>query len=103
MPPSVREAMELDRAARRLKQAKLPLRFPEPEPTEQATWSWANANDLLNAVEAWTTRGGAITLGLTSDGGALSITLLDGGERYKLYAPNADMLARHLERLQGMG
>lgn len=65
------------------------------------SWAMADSAQLADAVAHWTEAGNAITLGRTSDGGALSVTLLAGGERKKLYAANADELDQLLTAIAG--
>lgn len=91
-----RRLVALERKARSTSRLNL---FQEDVPTVQADWQWADPNALLEAVSNWVRRGGAITLGCTSDGGALSITLLDAGEKYKLYAADDDALAKQLAKV----
>ena len=70
-------------------------------PDEVVDWDAADPNLLLAAIVNWTRSGNAVTFGRTSDGGALSLTLLCGGERLKRYASSADDLAQLLEALAG--
>lgn len=66
------------------------------------TWADADAGLLAGAIAHWTSGGHAITFGVTSDGGALSISLLSGGKPFKLYASDPDELASLLERIGGV-
>lgn len=66
------------------------------------SWADADASLLAAAISHWTSGGHAITFGVTSDGGALSISLLSGGKPYKLYASDPDELASLLERIGGV-
>lgn len=54
---------------------------------------------LVRALSAWTDAGYAITFGRTSDGGAISMSLLAGDYRKKLYAADAEELADALARI----
>ena len=73
------------------------------QPKKQAlSWDHVDAEALKEAVAHWTSGGHAITFGVTSDGGALSISLLAGGKPYKLYASDPDELASLLERIGGV-
>ncbi len=69
-----------------------------------STLSWADADAglLAEAIAHWTSGGHAITLGVTSDGGALSISLLSGGKPFKLYASSPEELQSLLERIGGV-
>jgi hypothetical protein len=66
------------------------------------TWDQADSQLLHAAVANWTAGGHAITLGVTSDGGALSISLLSGGKPYKLYGATADEVNDLLTRIGGL-
>lgn len=70
-------------------------------PDQLIDWDAADPHQLLAAIVNWTRAGNAVTFGRTSDGGALSLTLLCGGERLKRYASNADDLAQLLSALAG--
>lgn len=70
-----------------------------PDQGEVIDWDAADPHQLLAAIVNWTRGGNAVTLGRTSDGGALSLTLLAGGERLKKYAKDADELASLLKAL----
>jgi hypothetical protein len=65
-------------------------------------WDHVDGQLLHAAVANWTAGGHAITLGKTSDGGALSISLLSGGKPYKLYAATADEANDLLTRIGGL-
>lgn len=54
------------------------------------TWASVDGPSIKRAVDAVTSCGDAITFGRTTDGGALSITILSGTERRKLYASEVD-------------
>lgn len=70
-------------------------------PDEVIDWDAADPHQLLAAIVNWTRGGNAVTFGRTSDGGALSLTLLHDGERLKRYASNAEDLAQLLSALAG--
>lgn len=72
-------------------------------PDQLIDWDAADPQQLLAAIVNWTRAGNAVTFGRTSDGGALSLTLLCGGERLKRYASNADDVAQLLRALAGAG
>jgi hypothetical protein len=59
-------------------------------PRQTVEWDSVPNQLLRDAICAVTGRGAAIMLSRTSDGGALSITVLDGGERIKEYPRDAD-------------
>lgn len=74
-------------------------RFPPPpgafaflagreEPKEPVTLANVDADGLKAAIAAWTDQGHAITFGRTSDGGAISVSLLAGGQRKSQYFPD---------------
>lgn len=54
------------------------------------TWAQVDGPSIKRAVDSVTSCGDAITFGRTTDGGALSITILSGTERRKLYASEVD-------------
>jgi len=68
-------------------------------PKSTMTWDMADAELLQRAVTEWCAGGHAITFGVTSDGGALSISLLAGGKPYKVYASSPDELNELLSRI----
>lgn len=53
--------------------------------TSECFWSQVDAEKLRLAVDAATRRGAAIILGLTSDGGAYSLCVLDTSGKAKEY------------------
>jgi len=55
---------------------------PDHEPVSLAT---VDAETMRDGIAEWTSLGHAITLGHTSDGGAISVTLLAGGVRHSKY------------------
>jgi hypothetical protein len=59
-------------------------------------WSDADAEKLRLAIDAVTRQGAAIMVGRTSDGGALSICILDGDSKIKEYPHTASELAEAL-------
>lgn len=75
--------------------------LPPNDPAEVLDWDAADPHQLLAAIVNWTRSGNAVTLGRTSDGGALSLTLLCGGERLKRYASDATELELLLKALAG--
>lgn len=97
---SISEARRLGALARKNGTASRLNLFQEEVPQIQADWTWADPASLAEAIANWVRRGGAITLGATSDGGALSITLLEGGEKYKLYAADDEMLAKQIAKIR---
>jgi uncharacterized protein YfaP (DUF2135 family) len=62
-------------------------------------WDECDAAEVLHFISTIAENGDAVTLTKTSDGGALSITVLTGRDRLKGYANGADVL---LERLRDM-
>lgn len=67
------------------------------------SFAQVEAQLLVDALQNWTSRGYAITLSRTSDGGAISISLLAGEWRKKLYAGHPDELTSILERVADVG
>lgn len=63
------------------------------------TWAVCDPGLLAEAVTTWTDQGNAITFGLTSDGGAVSVTMLAGGDRRKFYASSLEELEDLLKRI----
>lgn len=74
--------------------------FGEETSAKPFDWTHAHPDELAAAVVRWTDLGNAITFGRTSDGGAVSVTLLAGGQRHKLYAADEDALSAILTRLR---
>lgn len=64
-------------------------------------WRDADKDQLHLAVDAVTGLGYALILGRTADGGALSITVLAGDTRPKIYADSAEQLRERLAQLIG--
>ena len=94
---------QAEQARKRRTSALDGLDFGHPD-DHTVTWGEVSPELLLRAVDSWTGDGNAITLGLTSDGGALSITLLSGGDRRKLYAAGvqeAGVLLSRIAELRG--
>ena len=56
--------------------------------TGPITWAEVDGPTIKSAIHAITRDGAAVVFGRTSDGGALSLTLLDGAERIKKW-PNS--------------
>jgi hypothetical protein len=56
-------------------------------------WSDADATALRLAVDSITRAGAAVMFGRTSDGGALSICILDGDSKIKEYPHTAEEVA----------
>jgi len=51
-------------------------------------WDACDSAALLSLVTTITDQGGAVILGITRDGGALMVTVLDGDSKLKEYVPN---------------
>lgn len=66
---------------------------------EPFSWSDADATMLVAAVAAVTGLGHGLVLGRTSDGGAVSICVLAGETKPRIYANNAVELRRRLQQL----
>lgn len=62
---------------------------PNIRPFRVASWSDIEPEDLHALVIAVESAGGAVMLGRTTDGGALSITVLVGDRKVKEYPKNA--------------
>lgn len=71
----------------------------EASGTGAVTWEEVNGPLLKQAIVAATEDGCALILSKTSDGGALSITVLAGPERIKKYAKSADLANSVLQEL----
>lgn len=67
-----------------------PRKPTAPRPRQTVGWDSVSNQILRDAICAVTGRGAAIMLSRTSDGGALSITVLDGSERIKEYPRDSD-------------
>ena len=57
----------------------------DPTDREPVSLSTVDAELMRDAITAWTELGHAITIGRTSDGGAIAISLLAGGQRQSKY------------------
>lgn len=68
-------------------------------PDTAVSWREVDAECLAAAVAAVTDAGHAITFGRTSDGGALSLTLLVAGTPHKTYPSSAAQAEDLLTRL----
>jgi len=55
------------------------------EPTAMVDWSQVEAHDLMNLLLSVTRSGGALILGLTSDGGAFSVCILLDDSKIREY------------------
>lgn len=98
--PSVRRNKQNTRANR---DASSGLRnTPPPRTRSTVEWDSIPNQILRDAICAVTSRGAAIMLSRTSDGGALSITVLDGSERIKEYPRDADECEQTLKWLVDM-
>ncbi len=65
------------------------------------TWGGVNQADLVTVISLITDGGSGITLGRTSDGGALSLAILTTGESPdKYYFTHADQFAAFAARVQ---
>lgn len=69
-------------------------------------WSAIEATSLRGAIDGVTRQGAAIMFGRTSDGGALSVCILDGDTKIKEYPHTAEeaqaVLAAILEEYVGL-
>lgn len=66
------------------------------------SWSHVDAEALIGALVALTDSGSAVTLGLTSDGGALMIAVLDNGKVSKSYFHDLTLLEDRLKAVKNM-
>lgn len=68
-------------------------------------WSDVDATELLHFVDKATRAGAGVILSITRDGGALSLTVIDGNDRYREYPHTSDevLVAMHeiLEEITG--
>lgn len=62
-----------------------------------------DSDTLADAIASWTGRGYAITFGRTSDGGALGVHLLAGGEKRSRYFTDVAELENFLQVIAGRG
>lgn len=72
----------------------------EAQGKPRASWTWADAEMLQDALVSVTGDGAALLLSKTSDGGALSLTILDGTHRLKWYPASEPELRDILEMLR---
>jgi hypothetical protein len=70
-------------------------------PRSAVSWAEVTAASIAGFVTAITNAGSACILGRTSDGGALSITVLSGNERFREWPHTADEATEVLEYLAG--
>lgn len=66
-------------------------RLSEGTDSGSVSWEEVDGRALKAAVTAATEDGCALILSKTSDGGALSVTLLAGAQRHKKYAKSAQL------------
>lgn len=71
-------------------------------PVDPIGWGEADNQQLRDCICAVTDAGAAIMLGRTSDGGALSITVLDGEQRIREWPHSAEELGKTLSWLTKM-
>jgi hypothetical protein len=75
-------------------------------PVLEIHWSDLSPDSIRGAVDAVTRAGAAILMGRTSDGGALSICILDGDSKIKEYPHTVEeatqLLAAILEEYSGV-
>lgn len=96
MPSAIDIALGRDK---RPSHRQLPLDgfFTDGAPTRRASVSTVEPQALVDAIDAWTSAGGLISFSLTSDGGALSISLRLGDWQRKLYASAPDEVQNRIE------
>jgi hypothetical protein len=83
-----RQAEALVRTARpRPRAVQSPFSFlaDTPADSEPVSLATVDAETFRDALAVWTSLGHAITIGRTSDGGAIAITLLASGHRTSKY------------------
>ena len=66
---------------------------------QDVDFSQVEAESVKAAIHAVISDGDAISFSLTSDGGALAVTVLSGGERHKAYAHKISEIEDLLEAL----
>jgi hypothetical protein len=64
--------------------------FGSKRDREALSWGTADFDVIARAIEAVTAAGDALVFGRTTDGGALSLSVLSGGERYTEYASSVE-------------
>jgi len=70
---------------------------PDKEPVSLLQ---TDAETMRDAIAFWVDLGNAITVGKTSDGGAIAITLLAGGQRTSKYYTDLDTFEQFLISLR---
>jgi hypothetical protein len=65
----------------------------------KATWSAVDEALILVALTNVTDDGAALLFGTTGDGGALVLTIYDGGVPVKLYARSSEEMNDHLRKI----
>lgn len=75
-----------------LRQGAFSFLVDEPTAGEPVSLTNVDAETLRDAIALWTELGHAITIGRTSDGGAVGVHLLAGGERKSRYFTDIAML-----------
>lgn len=64
------------------------------------SWAWAGPEDLQATIVSATEAGVALLFSKTSDGGALSLLVLTGGEPIKMYPSDAAELNENLQQIR---
>jgi hypothetical protein len=67
---------------------------------ERATWEDAEQEDVWRTICKVTDAGDGITFSHTKDGGAVSIVILSGDERIRLYARGAEEIKERLREIR---
>lgn len=98
MPSGKEQARYLAGLRTRASQSVLTGWLDSLRPDTAVSWREVDPENLSAAIAAVTEAGHAITFGRTSDGGALSLTLLVAGTPHKTYPTSAanaeDLLSR---------
>lgn len=77
----------------------LMLRGGDKENTGPADWGCANAKSLIDLIQTVATKGGAVRLGYTRDGGAYSVGIYLDDDRETFYCRPSDDLDAFLDDL----
>ena len=87
----------------RQRQGAFDFLVDEGDPDAPFDMSAVDADGLKDAIVAWVGRGYAITFGRTSDGGAVGVHLLAGGEKKSRYFAEVSQLEDFLATVREAG
>ena len=94
------EALARSRRKPPLRQGAFAFLGEVQETKEAVELATVDAELIRDVIATWTSMGHAITLGRTSDGGAVAVSLLAGGNRKSLYYSDLALFEDFLTRVR---